>query len=115
MIEASEPRFLYFRQLTRKTNSYYGMPTYAILRDILLAATSEASLRISSSRMPFLRSARVDEAGVDLVELRLVERDAQLLAAGAQRVPAAVLAEHQLALGNADRLRIDDLVGRASP
>ena len=102
MIEASAPRFVYFRQVTRKLDSYYGMPTYAILRDILFAATSEASLRISSSRMPLVRSASGDEARVQLVELGLVERDAQLVAAGAQRVAAAVLAEHQPALRDAD-------------
>ena len=41
------------------------------------------------------------------------ERESEILAAFLQRVPAAVLAEHQLAFGHADRLRIHDLVGGA--
>src|SRR3954467_12723110 len=52
-----------------------------------------------------------DEPGVQVVELRLAEGDSQLLAARPQRVATAVLSEDQPALGDSDRLGIDDLVG----
>ena len=68
---------------------------------------------ISSSIRPFLRSASGGEAQVHGIEFFFREIEAQILAAVLQRVPAAVLAEHQLAFGHADRLRIDDLVGGA--
>src|SRR5450631_3438791 len=60
---------------------------------------------------PLLAIGQRGEAGVQLVELGLVEREAQSLAARAERVAAAVLTEHQAALGNAHALRLDDLVG----
>src|SRR5205085_243811 len=51
-----------------------------------------------------------DEPGVQVVELRLAERDSQLLAARPQRMATAVLSQDQPALGDTHRLRIDDLV-----
>src|SRR6266542_3308717 len=52
-----------------------------------------------------------DEPRVEVVELRLAERDAQLLAARPQGMATAVLSEDQPALGNTHRRGIDDLVG----
>src|SRR5262249_23836083 len=46
-----------------------------------------------------------------MVQLFFTERVAELLATLLQRMPAAMLAQYELAFGHADRLRIDDLVG----
>src|ERR1700735_1970996 len=62
---------------------------------------------------PLLGVGEGGEAGVDLVELVFVEGQAQLGAARVQRVAAAVLAEHEAALGHAHALRLDALAGGA--
>ena len=55
------------------------------------------------------------EAVEDLLQLVLVEVVAQVEHALPQGVPAAVLAQHQFGLRQADVLGVHDLVGRAAP
>ena len=50
------------------------------------------------------------EPVIDRVELLCAEIETQLLATVLQSVATAVFTQHQLAFGNSDRLRIDDLV-----
>src|SRR4051794_5837353 len=53
------------------------------------------------------------ELPVDLFQLLAVQGDAQLVAAGLERVPSAVLAQNEAALRHAHGLGVDDLVRRA--
>src|SRR5207253_9482504 len=52
------------------------------------------------------------EAVVKIVEIRLGQRETQLLSALVEGVPPAVLPQHQFALGHADRPRVDNFVSR---
>ena len=55
------------------------------------------------------------EALEHLLQLLVVEMIAQIADALAQGVPAAVLAQHQFRLGEADVLGLHDLVGACAP
>ena len=70
--------------------------------------------RLEVERRHFLLLVgQVLEAAEGLVELGVGELVAELLQAGAQGVPAGVLAEHQVAVGEADVGGLHDLEGRS--
>ena len=74
--------------------------------------SSPTSASRSSDRDLLLLVGHVLEAAEGLVELLVGELVAELGQARAQRVPAAVLAEHEVALGEADVGGLHDLEGR---
>ena len=70
---------------------------------------------MSPSKSSFFLSASALNSSKTLLSSESVELIAQLAHALAEGVPAAVLAEHQIAAGQPDVLGAHDLVGRVVP
>ena len=92
-------RFIVFVLCSRADAALFSLRRGGLRRP--LRATSAT---ISSLRTPFLRSASAVKRWYSTSSSLLGQLESQILAALVQRVPAAVLAQHQLALGHADRL-----------